>query len=556
MLKKSILTPVLSGVLAVTVVGSGAYYFVNQKSADKDDESSSQSEKAEKNIKNGVEKTTDKVTDKVEEVKDSVSDQVDTIEKAMTGDLDFSYNASLTVTPGDAITSQVDLKSIALNASAKQKGDATQFTLSGAYDSKTLATANIIGDRAGGNLYAQVPELSSAYVSVSAEQLKQKLEEAIQAPLQTYTQEAQAAAGDTDIQMPDYNELIAALETIDEAALEKDIEEYLQTVVDNFPEGKDAANTTGTVDGVSYDLTTKTYDVTQGDVQKIAKAVLEKAKDDSLIKDFLDQDALKSFGEISSAEYVNAIDELLAELENAESDADGETLSFDIYFDADGAVAGYKFNVDEEGMYCVVTAVDDALVVDVDFDGGDDMKMTMKGAIKDENDTLNGSIKVDGTTTTYDYETDKDVEQKFNMVYTLTDVKVTDDAMSGTLSFDAAVGDQSVGIVFTSNSTADKTDLTFSASMNNQKMFDIAFLLEETDASDITVPTDAIAIDIETGDGADTYAATLDLEGFQANLKSALGDELYNSIFGAEEYSYDDDFVPQYSDDTDATVSA
>lgn len=539
MLKKSILTPVLSGVLAVTVVGSGAYYFVNQNGADKDD--SSKSDSAEKDIKKGVEKTTDKVTDKVSEVKDSVSDQVDTIEKAISGDLDFSYNASLTVTPGEVITQQADIKSIALNASAKQKGDASQLTLSGVYDSKTLATANIIADRASGNLYAQVPELSSSYVSVSSDQLKSVIGQAVQAPLQTYAQSAQAAAAENNVQMPDYNELIAAIETIDPDALEKDIEEYLQTVVDNFPEGKDAANTTGTVDGISYDLTTKTYDVTEGDAQKIAKAVLEKAKDDSLIKDFLDQDAIKSLGEISSEEYVNAIDGLLNELEKAESDAGDDAISFDVMFDADGVIAGYNFKIDDEGMFCVFTTVGDDLVVDVDFDGGDEFQMTMAGAIKDDNGTLNGSIKVDATGKKYDYETDKEVDQKINMAYTLTDVKTADGVMSGTLSFDAEVDGQTVGIVFTSNSTADKTDLVFSASMNSQKMFDIAFLLEQTDASDITVPTDAIAINLETGEGTDTYAATLDLDGFQSNLKSALGDEIYNSIFGANDYDYDFD---------------
>ena len=80
MLKKSILTPVLSGVLAATVVGSGAYYFVSQKNVEKDD-SSSQSEKADADIKDVVEKTTDKVSEKVDEVKESVTEQVDTIER-------------------------------------------------------------------------------------------------------------------------------------------------------------------------------------------------------------------------------------------------------------------------------------------------------------------------------------------------------------------------------------------------------------------------------------------------------------------------------------------
>ena len=71
-------------------------------------------------------------------------------------------------------------------------------------------------------------------------------------------------------------------------------------------------------------------------------------------------------------------------------------------------------------------------------------------------------------------------------------------------------------------------------------MFDMGFTLEQTDASDITIPTDAIAIDLQTGAGADTYAATFDLDGFQKNLKDALGDELYNAMFQAKDYAVND----------------
>ena len=557
MLKKSILTPVLSGVLAVTVVGSGAYYFVNQKNADKDDESSSQSEKADKdNKKKGgdsdvsisvddaeLQTGLDKAVDKIDEVKSGVSDQVDTVTKAMTGDLDFSYNASLTVTPGEVLTSQAeigDIKAITLNATAKQKGDASQFTLAGLYDGKTLATANIIGDRNSGNVYAQVPELSSTYVSVSAEQLKAQLEKAVQAPATAYAQKAANAVSDGETtaaetaKTPDFNELIAALDTIDAEALEKDIQEYAQLIADNFPEGKDAEATKGTVDGISYELTTKTYDVTQGDTMKIAKAVLEKAKEDTVVKDFLDNETIKEFTQTGgSADYVSAIDQMLAELDSASADESAVVLSFDVMFDADGNFGGFKMDMDGQGIYAVVANVGSDLVVDVKFDGGDDAQIVAAGAIKNDNDTLNGSIKLD-------YSSKNDDKGNVSMVYTLTDVKTTDDVMTGTVSFDATVDGKTVGVAFTSNSTADKTDLLFTTKMDGKSIFDIAFTLEQTDASDIDVPTDAIAIDLETGDGVDKYTATLDIEGFQAHLKEVLGEDLYNSIIGTGEKAIED----------------
>ena len=575
MLKKSILTPVLSGVLAVTVVGSGAYYFMNQKNVDKDDdESSSQSQKDDSSKKESgsddsisidvedkeLQAGLDKATDKFDEVKTGVADQVDTMSKALTGDLDFAYNASFTITPGEMLTEQEGfpaLKSFGLDASAKQKGDMSQFTIAGVYDGKTLASANIVGDRNGGNVYAQVPELSSTYVSVSAEQLKAQLEKAVTAPVEAYTrrsaQIAQAQDEDTmpnpdaqTAEMPDFNELIAVFDSIDEEALATDIEEYLQVIADNFPEGKDAEATKGTVDGVSYELATKTYDVTEADAIKISKALAEKAKDDSIIKDFLDNETVKQMTQSNgSADFVASMDELIKSLDEQEADG-GEAVSFDVMFDADGAIAGFKMDVDNEGFYGVITTVGDDLVVDVKFDGGDDFTMTATGVIKNENGTQNGSIKVDSSSK----NSDSGKSNNFSMVYTLKDVKTVDDVMSGTVSIEATAGEQTVGLVFTSNSTKDKTDLVFSSTLDGKSIFDIAFTLEQTDASDITVPTDAIAIDLETGDGADKYAATLDLEGFEAHIKDVLGEELFNSIMGSSRQAIDD--VQTITDQTTA----
>lgn len=525
MVKKSLLTPVLSGILAVSVIGSGAYYFVSNNSGSSDDESSSGGKKG----KNSSDKS---VVQKVEDVKDEVKEQAEVIEKAISGELDFSYNASLTFTPGEVITSQADIKSIALNASAKQKGDVTGFSLSGAYDGKTLATANIVGDRGGDKIYAQVPELSSTYVSVTGDSLRSFVENQIQAPLEAYVQKSAEAASQQGVDipastMPDYNELINAVGSIDIEALEKDIEEYVELAADNFPEGKEAADTKGTVDGVTYELTTKTYDVTVDDAVKIAKAVAQKAKDDQLVKDFLDQQVIKDMTQFDSSKYTSEMQALIDELDKASAESgDNKLVSFDVMFDADGNASGFNLDMGDEGsMYAVMAMVDNNIVVDVKF-SADEMDMTIAGAIKDENDVLNGSIKVNA----------KEGSEDVSFVYTMDNVDVSSDVMTGTIGFEVTADNQTAAVALTSNSTDTKTDLTVSALMNSQKMFDVNFLLEETDASDITVPTDSIEINLNDGTGAKEYAATIDIEGFEANLKDALGDELFDEIFGGSQF--------------------
>ena len=84
MVKNKVLTPVLAGVLGLSIVGSGlGYYFVNKDSNDGKTEGG----KA-----------------KITQVADNINNTLGTAEKAIKGELDFAYNATATVSFGEGFT--------------------------------------------------------------------------------------------------------------------------------------------------------------------------------------------------------------------------------------------------------------------------------------------------------------------------------------------------------------------------------------------------------------------------------------------------------------------
>ena len=101
MVKNKVLTPVLAGVLGLSIVGSGlGYYFVNKDSNDGKTEGG----KA-----------------KLTQVADNINNTLGTAEKAIKGELDFAYNATATVSFGEGFTEKagVSLQPISVTTVTK-----------------------------------------------------------------------------------------------------------------------------------------------------------------------------------------------------------------------------------------------------------------------------------------------------------------------------------------------------------------------------------------------------------------------------------------------------
>lgn len=529
MVKNKVLTPVLAGVLGLSIVGSGlGYYFVNKDSNDGKTEGG----KA-----------------KLTQVADNINNTLGTAEKAIKGELDFAYNATATVSFGEGFTEQagVSLQPISVTTVTKQKGSNTAADVSLTYGGNNLVSANAVYSRDNKSAYVQIPELSDAYLMVNVDSLKDKIGSEISSQgidLDSLFDSAEGVDFDTD-------------------ALEKDLEEYKKVMEDSFPKPVDGEKKTGDIDGNEYSYTTKEYTISGNDVKAAFKAVLDKAKDDATLKDMFSKAGVAdklgmSYDEIIS-QYADSMDSLF------ESDNLDETATFNAYYSGDD-LAGFSLEKDGEGATLYTILKDDVVSVDFSLNMGSEGSASFKGSANTVDGVTNGkfTMKME-TAADSDIDADKTsadgglsleptmaVSPSINFdtmeaEVTLKDLKEEGDAFSGTIRFDVngTSDSQAVSgwVELASASTADKLDLSVEFGMNGKQFVTMAVTGNKTEASDITVPSGDKIYDITNDDQMNTYLAGCDSDGFVANVKKVLGDEVYNMLVNAEgdlESDYDD----------------
>lgn len=515
MVKKSVLTPVLAGVLGLAVVGSGVGYVVTNKNSDKKDNENKP----------------------VKQVAESIDKTLENTKKAINGELDFAYDSNVSVSFGDGFTeaSGETIKPVSVSTSTKQKGKNTAADVSLSYDNKGIISVKTVYSRDSKDGFAQIPELSDAYLKVNMDSLKTQLD-------------SQLKSSGVDI-----DSLISGFKDtdidFDAETFENSLKEYGDTFKNALPESKDGDKVTGDIDDVSYELTTKTYSLTESDALKAVKAVVEKAKTDENMKKFYDsclsevaavQAQVDSSSTTSSTPtYEELIDSLLSSIDSEMSGASSETVDFDIYYDKDDNFAGFNVSDDEDHYKVIVVDSDDAAAIDMDFASGDE-KVTMKGAVKSEDDVANGS---------YSLKIEEEGKSVADAKMSLNDIKTTEYGFTGSIKTEITSNDStspfSAWVELKSNTAdADKTDVSYEIGMNDKSYVTVAVTSNKTEASDITIPSGDNIYDATNEEQLNTYLSGIDSNKFMENLKSALGDELYNKLMSSgssannyEEYS-------------------
>ena len=534
MVKNKVLTPVLAGVLGLSIVGSGVgYYFVNKDS----DSGKTEGGKA-----------------KLTQVADNINNTLDTAEKAIKGELDFAYNATATVSFGEGFTEEagMSLQPISVTTVTKQKGSNTEADFALAYGGNNLVSANAVYSRDNKSAYVQIPELSDGYLMVNVDSLKDEI-----------GSEFSSQGIDLDSL---FNTAESADVQFDTDAFEKDLDEYKKVIEDTFPKPVDGENKTGDIDGNEYSFTTKEYTISGNDVKAVFKAVLEKAKDDATMKDMFSKAGVAdelgmSYDEIIS-QYLDSMDSLFA------SDNLDETVTFDVYYTGD-ELAGFSFEKDGEGASLYSILKDDVVAVDFSLNMGSDGSASFKGSANTEDGVTNGKFtmkmetaadsNIDADMTSADGGLSIDptmaVSPSINFdtmeaELTLKDVKEQGDAFSGTIRFDVngTADSQAVSgwVELASASTADKLDLSLEFGMNGKQFMAMSVTGNETEASDVTVPSGDKIYDITNDDQMNAYLESCDSTGFEANVKKVLGDDLYNMLM-----NFDGDFTGDDYDDSD-----
>jgi hypothetical protein len=509
MLKKSYLTPVLSGVLAVTVIGSGAAYWNTfVRNADSADGNTAA------NAENSL--TIDSAADNIEE-------QLDKVQKIIKGEYEGAYTAELTYSPSSDISDAVgtDISDISLSIDAKQKDKLTGVDYALNYDSKTLISANLVYDNAGETAYIRFPELSDAYLTGTIDEITQMLEDS-GSSLVGY------AGADVSSDLSDIEDLdLDAIQSVDFDALFDDLDSYGDTIKENAPDPTDGSNKTGSVDGANYEFTTKVYNVTADDAAKICNAIADKGRADSTLKD-----ALINFG-MTESDY----SEIWNEISDAASDDSDNTVTVEVYYDGEDVAGWNAYPNDGSGdtIKMISYSSDDQLIVDWDITTGGEQQLSATGVVDlVDGDTLNGSINMnlnDGSSTTA-------AEISYD------NLKATEDVVTGTMTVTVNPTDsESSVITYNFDCTADKTDVSYNVTSAGTDLGTFRVTAQETAASDITVPT-GTTYKLTDDNDLTAYIDTLDASGWTESLQEILGDDLYNMLFGMntydDDYSYDD----------------
>ena len=346
---------------------------------------------------------------------------------------------------------------------------------------------------------------------------------------------------------------------IDYEALAESIKDYEQVVKDNFPEVKEEGKINGDIEGVAYEYTSKSYDITAADASRIISAVLEKAKTDENIKKMYDTQAEaqreryeRIYGEYDMEvpevpTYEESIDEMMTEMkEDLDNDTSGDVLNLVIYEDGDEFTGFSIKGIEDVEMNFVAVSSDEAEGVDYTVNVDDGTSMTVYGAIKLVDDALHGGYTM----------TMKDGDKETVKVdYAVEDVKMVGDGFAGTIrvDFKADIYDEAISgwYELVSDSTEDKTSVSMNVGYNGKKYVTVNIDSVETEASDISFPgSDAKVFNVLEEDSQQEYLKTADTEGFMENAKSVLGDELYDEFFGSS-YDYDDDYDYDFDDDFD-----
>jgi len=522
MVKKNVLTPVLAGVLGVAVVGSGVGYFVLNKNADKNEKTKSNSSVV--------------VSPKLSVMADNITNTLDRAAGIAKGEVDYAYEGSFNISFGPALTKEMPTapKDFGMTVSSKQKDGNESGDIVLTYGGEKVVTVNQIYSRENSeDMYVRVPELSEAYIKVNKAEAEDYLKESVGMDLSQYAQTAENFDFDTE-------------------AFEADLKEYEKVFKDNFPEAKEEGKKSGDIDGISYEYTSKSYDLTAADGQKVATAILEKAKGDENFKKLYDQSMeaanqqMAKYGDSSSSapSYEEAIDKMLEEVKG-EIDSE-KTVVLETYEKGEGEFAGFTIKpADEEGELKLITVSnDDAEGLDMSFDSGDGSTVTAYGALKSENDVVNGSYTVSAV---------EDGKETIKVVYTMSDMKNVGDNFAGTIRLDISSSEdgepESDWMEIKSDSTADDVNVTFEFGLAGENAFTMTMTSKKTEASDVDkISSDAKVYNALNEEEMNEYLSTCDTEGFMTKLKDTLGDEMYNDLMGSSSSSYSSS---QYDDDDD-----
>lgn len=270
---------------------------------------------------------------------------------------------------------------IAIKAGAKNDGENVSESCLITAGDKTLATLNYYVQ--DGAYYAQIPELSPAYISID---LNSIMEEA-------YAEmDSEAAAffqGYMDAVTSLSKDPSALKDMLSEEELNELIVKYFTMVFENIDDVELEKGVSCEANGIKTKYNKLVAEVDEGALYSICKDVLKEAKKDKTIIKLVEK-----FG-LSKDDYTSGIDSLLEELGSYEVSG-GETLfTMNVYVDSKGVICGREIaEPDTDDVLGYMTAEDGSdKALDINF-AVDDEGFKISGKSTEKSGKESGEVKI------------------------------------------------------------------------------------------------------------------------------------------------------------------
>lgn len=226
---------------------------------------------------------------------------------------------------------------MAINFFLSYKGDVISAETSASLGKNKLISADGVMDLKKGQAFGRIEELSSKYIGVSFEDYTEMIEEGLK-------------QGDEIIKLLPKKKTIESI-----------VNRYMTVVVENLDNVSEKKDTISVGD-IEQKCTAIRVRIKEKDINKIAIAILEEAKDDKeligLITDFAvvgaeaydEEIDAKDIEEEIKDSIETALDEL-KEAEDSEDDEDEEEMIMVVYVNGKGEVIGREIKIEDETVF-------------------------------------------------------------------------------------------------------------------------------------------------------------------------------------------------------------
>lgn len=431
-------------------------------------------------------------------------------------------NIKFTIDPDfAALVSLGGFESVEAKISALAKAGNSKSTTNIAYNGTSVVTMDTYMNAEASDLYLKVPELSSAFLLFSFNDIM----EASDASLEDYSYTEYYKG------MQDFMEN----ESLSPETLNSLLEKYSYLVIEQLDTIKLTKNVSLTASDISSKYNQLTANMDGEDAYNIANSILTEAKDDQTVMDLC-----VSLELCTKEEYAQLITDTLANLESNKETllASTETMSMNVYVDKTGKIMGRDFTTSDTeyltslGYYVTTKGSDIGFTSWFSEDDVDVLAFTGKANYKDSKYSGTANLTVSEYSDVYEDYTTYSFDTAFENVGLVKDkgyingkFTVTSDALAGMeLIFDF-VGDQS------------QQQIIFNLIYGGMETVTVDMTFKEGVYQDFELPSDSDEIYDGLNDYT-SYLAAADVEGFLSKLEATLGIEDLGSYIDSIISSY------------------